>query len=159
MNKEISKAAVTTDINSACFRAGKRKGMWRVLSDNFPEMVIAVTATEPDGCMSEYAFHFELTDYPTAAPSVHPWDVGKNTFLPAEKRPRGNSKVEYSFKFWSNTGPVYRPWERESGAHNNWATTHPELTWSPNRNLCFIMEDIHDILNLNAISSPSRATA
>lgn len=160
-SEEAAKDAIEADLRSPQFRVGVKKSMWRIISDNFPILVIAVTATEPDGKKGEYTFHFELTDFPSTAPLVHLWDPLTNDLLAVEKRPKGPEKVLASFKQWGTAqrGSIYRPWDREGINHNNWNNTHPNLAWAPNRNISFILEDLHEILNLNAHINGARMAA
>jgi hypothetical protein len=70
--------------------------------------------------------------------------------LPANRRPTGSARVVEAFKDWTAPHPVYRPWERTSATHNNFAQTFPDLAWHPKRDLAFIMEDLHGLLSSNA---------
>jgi len=141
---------VATDLASARFRAGIARKHWRVISYEHPILVVGVGAVEPDGAASEYAFQFELTGFPGTAPAVLIWDVAANAHLPSKLRPKGSARVVEAFKDWTAPHPVYRPWERTSGLHNNFAQTFPDLAWHPKRDLAFIMEDLHGLLSSNA---------
>jgi len=147
-----AQTAVEADLTSARFRAGLARSHWRVLSSNFPHLVIAVAAIELDGTSSEYAFQFELTGFPGIAPQVMIWDAAASTQLPANRRPKGSQRVQEAFKDWNAPHPVYRPWERTSGAHGNWAQSFPDLIWHPRRDLTFILEDLHALVTSNALA-------
>jgi hypothetical protein len=148
---------VERDLASAAFRAGVHRGQWRLLSYAFPLLFIGVTAIEPDGSPSEYAFRFELSGFPGTAPQVTIWDFESNAALDPNKRPTGSSRVVEAFKRWGND-TVYRPWDRLAGAHNNWSTIHPSMAWNPSRPLTFILEDLHGLLTSNILASNIRAT-
>lgn len=150
--------AIRADLDSARFRAGVRRGQWRQVSYAFPIIIVAVTATEPDGGSSEYFFKFEMTGFPGTAPEVRIWDLSTNTLLPIEKRPKGSGRVSEAFKAWGG-GTVYRPWDRLAGAHGNWATAYPTLAWNPKRDLTFVMEDLHGLLTSNAATNGVRPSA
>jgi hypothetical protein len=154
-----AESAVDADLRSARFRVGVIRPQWRKVSYLFPELIVAVAAVEPDGAASEYYFRFELTGFPGAAPGVVIWDSSANALLPANRRPKGSPRVVEGFKSWGPPDTVYRPWERTSGAHNNWATTHPELAWHPRRDLIFILEDLHGLLTSNATAHSARSAA
>ncbi len=145
-----AETAVTSDINSPKFRRGVRRGFWRVVSYNFPHLTMAVAATEPDGKVVEYRFRFELSGFPGTAPMVIIWDFVGEQMLPPDRRPRGCGRVIEAFKVWGEP-TVYRPWDRMAGAHGNWNQTYPQFAWHPKRDLTFILEDLHELLNLNAI--------
>src|ERR1700684_3911022 len=111
--------AVDADLASARFRAGVLRQQWRKVSYAFPILIIAVSAVEPNGTLSEYFFRFELSGFPGTAPSVHIWNCETDTLLAADRRPQGSARLVEAFKAWPETS-VYRPWERKSGAHGNW---------------------------------------
>ena len=143
--------AISADLASARFRVGVLRKQWRVISRDFPLLVVGVAGIETDGTQSEYAFQFELTGFPGTAPQVLIWDTTTNGILAPAKRPKGSTRVTEAFKDWG-TPPalpsVYRPWERTSGPH--FGQNHPELAWHPKRDLAFIMEDLHGLLTSNA---------
>ncbi len=144
-----AQTAIDSDLSSRRFRSGVRRGFWRVVNYAFPNLTIAVAATEPDGAASEYGFRFDLTGFPGTAPIVIIWDFAGDKMLPADRRPRGCARVVEAFKVW-NQPTVYRPWDRLAGAHNNWNQTYPQFAWHPKRDITFILEDLHELLNLNA---------
>jgi hypothetical protein len=150
--QEISARTVCADLSSARFRAGVARRQWRVLDQNNPILMIAVAAIEPDKSASEYAFRFELKGFPGIAPDVRIWDFQKNAPLGTDLRPKGSSLITEAFKAWNADSTVYRPWERQGGPHSNWTSTHPRLLWHADRDLAFVLEDIHGLLTFNAAS-------
>ena len=150
--------AVAADLASPRFRVGEKRGHWRKVSYEFPLLFVAVAAVEPDGKASEYFFRFELTGFPGIAPEVKIWDLETQAVLAVAKRPKGSTRVIEAFKSWGSDS-VYRPWDRNGGPHNNWTTTHPELTWHPKRELAFILEDLHGLLFSNATAHGNRPAA
>ena len=143
-----AETAVAVDLASPRFRAGIVRGHWRKVSYSFPVLIITVTAIESDGSGSEYFFRFELTGFPGTGPEVRIWDCDANAALAQDRRPKGSPRVVEAFKAWG-PGTVYRPWERHSGAHNEWANKYQELAWHPKRDLAFILEDLHGLLTSN----------
>lgn len=150
--------AVAADVASARFRVGVKRGYWRQVSFDFPILIIAVAAVEPDGSSSEYFFRFELTGFPGTAPEVKIWDPKANALLAADRYPKGSNRVTEAFKRWGNE-TVYRPWDRHAGAHGNWATVYATLAWKPERDLIFILEDLHGLLTSNAAACSNRPIA
>lgn len=150
--------AVAADFASPRFQAGVIRSQWRVVSIEFPILIVAVAAIEPDGTRSEYSFRFELTGFPGTAPEVRIWDCWANAPLPQARRPPGSTRVIEAFKTW-NHDTVYRPWERLSGAHGDWARNYPTLVWHPGRDLTFILEDLHGLLTSNAAACSARPPA
>jgi hypothetical protein len=156
--EELAKSTVDNDLAIPRFQAGKARKHWRLVSFSFPILVIAVVATEPDGAPGEYGFRFEVTGYPGVAPEVRIWDLEAGQLLPVARRPKGSRRVTEAFKDWS-FGTVYRPWERHSGAHGNWADIYVNLVWNPKRDISFILEDLHGLLNSNALKGGPRPAA
>lgn len=153
-----AKTAIENDLAAPRFLAGMARNHWRLVSLNFPILVIAVAATETDGAACEYGFRFEVTGYPGVAPEVRIWDLEADLILPVARRPKGSHRVTEAFKDW-NSGTVYRPWERQSGAHGNWANTYVNLAWHPRRDISFVLEDLHGLLNSNALKGSYRSAA
>ena len=154
-----AKTAADADLACARFRAGVLRKLWRKVSYDFPLLIMAVAAVEPDGSVSEYFFRFELGGFPGVAPAVQIWDCAKNELLAENRRPKGSQRVVEAFKNWGPHNSVYRPWERTSGAHNNWAQSHPDLAWHSKRDLTFILEDLHGLLTSNAAARSNRPAA
>jgi hypothetical protein len=156
--EDVVKEAVAADLAAARFRAGVIRGFWRQASYAFPVLILAVAAVEPNGDSSEYCFRFELTDFPGTAPEVKIWDCTVNALLPREKRPKGSDRVSKAFQVWGSD-TVYRPWDRQSASHNNFARDFPDLAWYPRRDLTFILEDLHGLLTSNATARGNRTAA
>lgn len=155
---DMAKEAVAADLAATRFRAGVKRGFWRQVFYEFPVLILAVAAVEPNGDSSEYSFHLELTDFPGQAPEVRIWDHAGNAALPKEKRPRGSDRITKAFQVWGDD-TVYRPWDRQSAAHNNFARDFPDLAWHPKRDLTFILEDLYGLLTSNAIARCCRPAA
>jgi len=156
--EDPSEQRIAVELLREDFIDGVEKGRWRLIDQAFPTIDIAITATEPDNTPAEYIFRFELTNYPAQAPMVRIWDLQANGPLAKDKRPQGGGRVVLAFQQWGDD-TVYRPWERRTGPHNGNATNLPHLAWRSDRNLMFILEDLHGILNLNARSHRLRTAA
>lgn len=153
-----AEARVRADLDDPGFQAGVAQGRWRVHEFAYPRLDFVIAATELDGTASEYAFRGDVINFPAAAPMVRIWDLQANGPLPANLRPKGNQRVSITFQQWGDD-TVYRPWDRQTGPHNNNAVNLPHLAWRPDRRLLFIFEDLHGILNLNARAHRLRAAA
>jgi hypothetical protein len=140
---------VHADLADPSFMAGLIRQNWRVAHEELPLLLIELHSTEPDGSQTWYGFRFELSNYPGQAPDVRIWDIGANQPLPVPNRPKGNAPVEKAFQQWQ-PDVVYRPWERSARDHNNFHTSFPHLAWHSDRKLSFILEDLSELLNLNA---------
>ena len=151
-------ARVVADLEESDFVSGVDAGRWRIISNEFPILDFAISATEPAGTAGEYGFRADLSNYPAQAPMVRIWDHERNVPLPRERRPKGGARVQITFQRWGSD-TVYRPWDRMTGPHNNNAVSFPHLAWNPERRLIFIFEDLHGILNSNARAQNLRASA
>jgi hypothetical protein len=158
MIEDPSAVRIAAEVEGEAFVDGVDRGRWRIVRHAFPILDVAISATESDGAASEYVMHFELTNYPAQAPMVRIWDATADAPLPRERRPQGNSRVALAFQHWGDD-TVYRPWDRRTGPHNNNAANLPHLAWRSDRDLTFVLEDIHAILNLNARALRHRRAA
>ena len=70
-------------LESGRFRAGVVAGRWRLVSFDWPYVVIGVKAR--DGI--EYGFLIHCADYPHTAVTAQPWDIENNSRLPDEQWP------------------------------------------------------------------------
>jgi hypothetical protein len=140
---------------SARFRVGALRGHWRAVTYTFPVLLVCVASVAASGVARSFAFRFELTGFPSAAPEVRIWDLATQAPLAVQLRPRGSARVTESFKDWQY-GTVYRPWDRHAGAHNHWASTYRELAWHAARDLAFVLEDLHGLLTSNAATHRDR---
>jgi len=149
MPDDPARKAVAVDLASARFLAGVARGQWKKVFCELPVLIVAVAAIEPDGKSSQYFFRLELTGYPGIAPEVKIWDPATDAPLAADKRPKGSNRVAKAFQAWDGA-TVYRPWDRLSSLHNNFARDYPGLAWHPKRDLIFVLEDLHGLLTSNS---------
>ena len=75
-------------LESGRFRAGVVAGRWRLVSLEWPHVVIGVKARDD----IEYGFRFHCADYPHTAVSAQTWDIQNDSGLPAEKWPTGSDR-------------------------------------------------------------------
>jgi len=143
--KAAAMAAVAVDLATAPFLRGIANKRWNVIDFTFPELLMEVSGTNSDGSSRSYGFRFLLDGFPTNAPDVRCWDLVSNSNLHSDQRPKVPARTAEAFKEWGYG--VYRPWERNGGTHNNWASLHPNLAWHAARILTFILEDLHELLN------------
>ena len=146
--------ALAADLRSPCFRLGERRGLWRVIDNAFPVVLVGVAGYDAAGNPNEWTFRLELTGYPAAAPEARIWDIERNAVLAANLRPTGNRRLTEAFKHWGSD-TVYRPWERSSGPHfmcggSPQPASISNLYWGPSKDLAFILEDMHEVLNSDA---------
>jgi hypothetical protein len=150
--------AVIADLTSVRFRTGVARGQWRKISFSFPILILGITSIGPDGSKGEGTFRFEVNGFPGVDPEVRIWDLDADRPLAVERRPRGSSRIVEAFKSWE-FDTVYRPWERRSGAHNDWKKKYPDLAWHSSRDLTFILEDLYGLLTSNGAARSTGASA
>ncbi|KAJ0339682.1 hypothetical protein COL154_014205 [Colletotrichum chrysophilum] len=148
-----SQTAVLKDMASARFRLGVKRALWRVHSYEHPLLFMAVSSTNAKGEVREIGFKFDLEDFPGKAPAAWIWDLKDNVLLPGTARPTGCRRLSEAFKDWGSH-TVYRPWDRLAGPHFGAGTNQPQgvagFFWDATRDLGFILEDLHELLNLEA---------
>ena len=132
-------------LESGRFCAGAVAGRWRLVSFEWPHVVIGVNAR--DGI--EYVFRFHCADYPHTAVSAQPWDIENNSRLPDGQWPTGQERVSYAFNpGWNGGTCLYLPCDRQSiEGHENWRNEHPALLWDPKKGICKYLGIIHELLN------------
>ncbi len=142
---------VKQDLQSLPFKAGIRRGLWRLQSFEFPLLFMLVRAEGSDGTETWYRFKFDLDRYPGRAPSCRLWEPDSDREIieknrPRKKNPDGSLEMFDPFKPWQESH-VYRPWEQEAGPHLDAQNKHPHLAWRPDRDLTFVLEDLYERLN------------
>lgn len=133
------------------FQNGVDRQKWRLLSIDWPYVLIAISAAAREGAPSEYTFRFECSNYPQAAPTVQPWNADRGTSLEHKLWPTGRSRVPLAFNpGWNNGQCLYLPCDRLAIAgHNQWSSQYPSMIWSSNSDITFSLRIIYDLLNSN----------
>jgi hypothetical protein len=84
-------------LEKGTFQSGVDRGRWRLASVNWPYSVIAVSAAERENAPAEYAFRFELANYPTVPPTAQPWDSDMSGMLVRHCWPGGRGRIPLAF--------------------------------------------------------------
>lgn len=132
-------------LESGRFRSGVAARRWRLLSLNWPYVVIGITAR--DG--TEFGFRFQCADYPRTAVTAQPWDLAAEAPLPGDRWPKGRNRIQKAFNpGWKKATALYLPCDRHAiEGHDNWRHEHPALLWDPEKGLCKYLGIIHELLN------------
>jgi hypothetical protein len=149
MSMRPDESTFRAHLEAGPFQSGVDRGRWRLVSIGWPHAVIAVSAAERDGAPGEYAFRFELTNYPTQLPTARPWDPATDAPLAVASWPGGTDRVQYAFNPGYKGGTcLYLPCDRESfdAGHQAWRTQHPEMIWTASRDITHYLRIIHDLL-------------
>lgn len=130
------------------FQSGIDRGRWRLVSTKWPHAVIVVNAAERDGAPSEYAFRFELSNYPSQSPTAQPWNVAGDSALPLAKWPGGVNRVANAFNGYKEGTCLYLPCDRNAldTGHAAWRNLHPEMIWTASSDITHYLRIIHDLL-------------
>jgi hypothetical protein len=140
-------------VAAARFQLGVDRGDWRLVSDSWPNPVIGVSAAAQDSAPAEFAFRFELTDYPASAPTSEPWDVAGDTPLSHDCWPAGSGRVAIVFNpGWrpnENVHALYHPIDRRAlVGHDNWRAQDPASIWDPSRmDIVDYLKVVHELLH------------
>lgn len=131
------------------FQSGVDRGRWRLVSVNWPHAVIAVSAAARANAPAEYAFRFELSNYPVTPPTAQLWDEAAQTQLPDRRWPGGGGRIAHAFNpGWKGGTCLYLPCDRHSiEGHDGWRTQHPEMIWSPAGDITQYLKIIYDLLH------------
>jgi hypothetical protein len=136
-------------LEQGLFQSGVDRGRWQLVSVNWPYSIITVSAAERATAPSEYAFRFELGNYPTAAPTAQPWNDSSNIPLERQRWPGGRGRIQYAFNpDWKSGSCLYLPCDRHAiEGHDPWRAQHPEMIWDPKGDITQYLKIIHDLLN------------
>lgn len=138
-----ARAEVEEDLQSVPVLDGIENGYWRILTVNFPTLIVAVTA----GDGRELGVRVDVSGYPTAAPAGTPWDIDSDRPLTLVELPAGPTAHIVFRSQWSqiNGHTPYMASERLliQGDHATWAPQHPERAWNPARTIAFYLTELH----------------
>lgn len=130
------------------FLSGEDRGRWRLVSVDWPYAVVCVSAARRERGPEEYAFRFELSDYPQSPPTAQPWDLEREVPLDPGRWPTGASHVARAFNPNWNAQALYLPFDRQAIlGHDMWRTQHPHLIWSSDKDITLYLRTLHELLN------------
>jgi hypothetical protein len=138
------------------FQSGVARGRWRLLSINWPMIVIAVAAAPRSSAPNEYALRFDLLNYPQSPPTAIPWDAVKDSRMADQSRPNGKCRVAKAFRTdWKNGEALYLPCDRGAiDGHGGWVEQHPEMIWDPNGDITQYLRIVHELLTSSDYTGP-----
>jgi hypothetical protein len=131
------------------FQMGVDRGEWRIVEDRpWPHLLIAVSAAPRGSAPNEFVLLFDLTDYPTRAPTATPWDLEREAKLEEARRPKGY-RVGMAFRMnWEGGRALYVPYDRVAlESHPDWKTQFPTLVWTPTKTINFYLRNVHELLH------------
>lgn len=131
------------------FIDGVERGKWRVVGDiEWPYVLVAVTAATRVNAPREYFLRVDAAGYPSSAPTLTPWDPETRDVLAADSRPKGERAGAIFRSDWADGEALYAPFDRVAlGGHSGWRQKHPRHTWHAGRDLAWVLQYLHDLLN------------
>jgi hypothetical protein len=139
-------AALLRDLAAPAFKVGDRRGRWAVRGVRFPHVVFFISAPTRLQGPAGFLMRTDCTGYSGIAPNSQLWNGGANAPLEEKFRPRKPAGgVMTAFSTW---GPcLYHPIDRLARDHGQWPTQHPEMLWTADKEITFLLETVHAILN------------
>ena len=151
--------ALEADLLKPAYRAGELNGRWHLLSLSWPCATFDVAAAPRPGSPPGYAFRFDLTGYPTTAPTAQPWDAEADAPLPERRWPTGTGVFASVFRpQWMAGRCLYLPCDRLSAnGHHDWRHQHPDRQWDSARGVVHYLEQVHALLTEGGYAGVARA--
>jgi hypothetical protein len=138
--------ALMRDLASSTFKVGVRRGRWALLGVKFPIAMFFVAAPVRLGGPAGFLLRSDCSGYPATAPNSQLWHGRDNQPLDDKHRPKtkqGGTMI--SFCTW---GPcLYHPVDRLARDHGQWSTQHRDLLWTVDKDIMFLLETVHAILD------------
>lgn len=141
--------ALHEHLKSPRFMAGVEQKRWRIEGEiEWPHALIAVSAAPRPNAPGEFFLRFDLAGYPAAPPTAAPWDPDRGGVLAADRRPKGERAGVVFRCDWKNGTALYAPFDRVAlTGHGDWTKRHPLHAWNEKRNLAWVLEYLHGLLN------------
>jgi len=149
---QIDQLQFQQHIQEASFQIGIDEGYWDLhntdLKTSWPFVIIWIKAREVNNLPGRYYFRFDLSGYPSQAPTSCPWDVKSNTKLNANQWPKGGRITMSIFNPQWNPSALYIPCDRTAQkGHEAWKDKHPELWWQRTDDITKYLTFLHRTLN------------
>lgn len=138
-----------THIEGGAFQSGADRGRWRLERITWPFAFCWVSAAPRGDSPSEYAFRFQVDNYPVFAPIGRCWDLAADTPLAFPKRPWGTGRVEIAFRTnWQSDSCLYLACDRTAlAAHEGWRTQYSPMIWISSSDITLYLRTLHDLLH------------
>lgn len=135
--------ALECDLNSGRFLAGAARGRWQLITQVFPEVLVAIVARDK----RQVVLRFDCSGYPEQPPTATVWDLQTKQRMPGHQWPRGGRVSQVFNPGWKGGAALYIPCDRLSiEGHANWYAEYPWLIWKPAVGLVHYLEAIHEVL-------------
>lgn len=145
-------------LEEASFQSGVDAGKWGLRGEPkdlvWPYAVIWVAADKEVYAPEKIYLRFDLTGYPTAAPTSCPWNIQTNQRLEDAAWPRLTGKFRLVFRHdWQIKDALYAPCDRlaMAGHQNPWEKQFPMWWWQPKFTIVKYLTFVHLCLNPNRL--------
>lgn len=141
--------ALRADLKRPEFLLGEHRGRWKLVSIEWPHVVIEVSAAARPDSPSAYTLRFECSAYPAQAVTAGLWDSANNLALAHQCWPYGSDRFMKVFRTdWKDGSCLYLPCDRQSfEGHPQWVTDHPAQIWDPAKGILLYLEAVHELLH------------
>jgi hypothetical protein len=140
--------AFVRDSAAGPFQAGCDRGDWGLDSVSWPFAVLWVAAAPRPEAPSRYSIRFDLSGYPTAAPTATMWDTVTSTIMADTHWPGGTGRVQLAFNPGWNRQALYLPCDRVAiEGHDAWREQHPSYVWNSSKDITHYLAIVHELLN------------
>ncbi len=130
------------------FTAGVDRCQWRLIEVAWPEAFMSVRAGPRPGAPDDFFFRFDLTGYPTTAPTAAPWDMNSAELLAPAMRPKGEIIGSVFRADWEGGRALYAPFDRVAlNGHPDWRTRYPAQSWNETEDIAFYLQQLWRLLN------------
>jgi hypothetical protein len=148
----VDKAMLIKHLSEAKFQIGLDKVSWEIASltdfPDWPYVIIRIRAKRKVDCPDMYSFRFNLTNYPSIAPTCMIWDEAKEEILEDSNWPKGARYVSSVFNPGWRKDALYCPLDRVAlEGHETWKENLPEYYWRAGFTIVNYLQFIYDLLN------------
>ncbi len=141
-------------VEEASFQMGVDDGMWGIADENpqpltIPIVLIWILTNFGSSIAERVYFRFDISGYPSQAPTACPWDITTNQRLQNDLWPKGNENINSVFNpNWNNGTSLYCPCDRMAiHGHVQWQNDYPEWWWRSDFKIDKYLNFIHKLLN------------
>lgn len=137
--------ALRRDLALPAFKAGERRRRWALRGLGFPQVLFFIAAPPRTPGPEGFLLLSDCSGYSAIAPTSQLWHGGADRALDLQHRPR-NRQSGTLLCFTSACGPcLYHPIDRIARPH--WPGQHADLVWTPDKDITFLLETVHAVLN------------
>jgi hypothetical protein len=137
--------ALRHDLQSLAFRIGERRDKWKLRGLRFPLAWFFIASRHVPKGPAGFLLRSDCSGYSGIAPTSQLWHGALDVPLALQFRPKTNRGVIEAFKDWQHC--LYHPIDRVARDHNNWVRDFPELLWTPEKDITFLLETVYDLLH------------